>query len=238
MVNGVFGEVMTKVKQVRVLRNTLIGFVFCATFLWLLRARIGSYRDACIWGVLAGLAFGMLRWWQLQRNIARRERRYERNKIFVNYLNVLEVVVAAVAYNIYLAIPCAIAFIVAVLFTMSSAHWWMILGSTGGLLATGFLAACIVCYERSYGPLYYQYKSEAWSGAEGLLYQEGVVVESLTPAGKVKVGGVWWNAVSISGETLHVDERIEVVSVERLTLYVDRVATGATGVNPDRSASC
>ncbi len=229
----VVGEVMAKVKQVRVLWNTLIVFALCAIALWLLRARIGAYRDAFAWGVLGGLACGTLSWWQLHRNIARRDRRYERNKIFVNYLNILEVVVAVVAYNIYLAIPLGLFLIAAILFTTLSAHWWTILGSTFGLVSTSFLAGCIVRYERNYGPLYYQYKSEAWSGAEGLLYQEGVVVQSLKPVGRVKVGGVLWNAVSISGEALRVDERIEVVSVERLTLYVDRIATSATGVSSD-----
>lgn len=237
-VNSVFGEGMAKVKQVRVLCNTLIVLALCAIALWLLRGRIGACRDALTWGALAGLAFGTLRWWQLHRNIARRDRRYERNKIFVNYLNSLEVIVAAVAYNIYLAIPLGLACIAAISFMTLSAHWWTILGSTFGLVSTAYLAGCIVWYEHNYGPLYYQYKSETWSGAEGLLYQEGVVVQSLSPAGKVKVEGVLWNAVSISGEALPVDERIEVVSVDRLTLYVDRAATGATGVRSDLSESC
>lgn len=218
---------MAAVKQVRVLRDTLLGFALCAVLLWLLRARLWTYRDALIWGVGLGLAGAALRWRQLYRRIARRDRRYERNKIFVNYLNSVEGVIAAVFYNVYIAIPLALIGITVALLTTLSAHWWTVLGSSFGLACKGLLAACIVGYERRHGPLYYQYKSDAWSGAEGLLYQEGVVVQTLRPAGKVRVGGVLWNAVARSGETLQVGERIEVLAVEHLTLDVDRLAVPA-----------
>ena len=215
---------MAKVKQVRVLINTLLAFVLCALLLWVLRTRLWAYRDALIWGVACGLAGGLLRWRMLYRRIARRDRRYERNKIFVNYLNIFEVAVAAIVYNVYISIPLALACIAAVLLTTLSAHWWTVLGSSLGLAYTGVMTAYVVGYERRYGPLYYQYKSDAWSGAEGLLYQEGVVVQPLGPIGKVEVGGVLWNAVSRSGETLRAGERIEVLAVERLTLEVDRLS--------------
>ena len=216
---------MARVKQVRVLGNTLLVFVLCISVLWLLRGRLWSYSNALSWGIGLGLLSGALRWRQLYYRIARRDRRYERNKVFVNYLNVFEALVATIVYNVYLSIPLALIGLMVVLLTTRSAHWWTVMASSGVVACTGFLAICIVRYERRYGPLYYQYKSEAWSGAEGLLYQEGVVVQSLRPVGKVEVGGVLWNAVSRSGECLPVGERIEVLSVERLTLDVDRLAT-------------
>jgi len=215
---------MANVKQVRVLCNTLLAFALCAFALWLLRDRLWSCRDALTWGVGLGLLGGALRWWRLYHRIARRDRRYERNKIFVNYLNVFEVIVAAVVYNMYIAILLGLTCIAVVLLTTLSAHWWTVLGSAFGLTWMGLQAICIVRYECRHGPLYYQYNSVAWSGAEGLLYQEGVVVQPLMPTGKVEVGGVLWNAVSCSGEALQVGERIEVLLVERLTLYVDRLA--------------
>jgi membrane-bound ClpP family serine protease len=58
-----------------------------------------------------------------------------------------------------------------------------------------------------------------------MLYQVGTVVQPLTPAGKVKIQGVLWNAVSLSGEALAVGQQVEVISVHRLTLYVDRLPT-------------
>lgn len=215
---------MANVKQVRVLRNTLLVFALCVIVLWLLQARLLAYRDALVWGVLTGLAGGVLRWWRLYLRIARRDWRYERNKIFVDYLNIFEVLIAAVVYNVYISIPLGLAAIAVVLLTTLSAHWWTVLGSSFGLAYTAYLATRVVGYERHHGPLYYQYKSEAWSGAEGLLYQEGVVVQPLMPTGKVEVGGVLWNAVSRSGEALQIGERIEVLAVERLTLEVDRLS--------------
>jgi membrane-bound ClpP family serine protease len=56
-----------------------------------------------------------------------------------------------------------------------------------------------------------------------MLYQVGTVVQPLTPAGKVKIQGVLWNAISLSREALAVGEQVEVISMHRLTLYVDRL---------------
>jgi membrane-bound ClpP family serine protease len=85
------------------------------------------------------------------------------------------------------------------------------------------LASGVCWYERRHGRLYYQYKSDTWSGAEGLLYQVGTVVQPLTPAGKIVLAGVLWNAVSRSGEPIAKGQQVEVLSVERLTLSVDRL---------------
>lgn len=35
--------------------------------------------------------------------------------------------------------------------------------------------------------------------------------------------GELWNAVSLSGKTIDAGERVEIIAVEHLTLYVDRV---------------
>ena len=62
-----------------------------------------------------------------------------------------------------------------------------------------------------------------WSGAEGLVYQQATVVQPLTPAGKVTLQGVLWNAVSLSGEPIEIGAQVEVITTERLTLLVDRL---------------
>jgi membrane-bound ClpP family serine protease len=49
------------------------------------------------------------------------------------------------------------------------------------------------------------------------------VVKPLTPADKVDYQGELWNAASLSGDPIDAGDRVEVISVERLTLYVDRV---------------
>jgi membrane-bound ClpP family serine protease len=56
-----------------------------------------------------------------------------------------------------------------------------------------------------------------------MLYCVATVVKPLIPAGKVDCQGELWNAMSLSGEPIDVGERVEVISVEHLTLYVDRV---------------
>ena len=218
---------MALVKQVRVLRNVVWVGALCLLALVLVRARLWEHRAALGLGGVAGGLCGWLRWGQLRRNIARRDRRYERNKIFVHYLSLMEMALGAVAYNPYLAMPLGLALLAGVLLMHLSHHGWTILASSVGLSGAGLLACCIVRYERHHGPLYYQYNNAGWSGAEGMLYQVGTVMQPLTPAGKVTIQGVLWNAVSLSGEALAVGEQVEVISVHRLTLYVDRVPTAS-----------
>ena len=83
-------------------------------------------------------------------------------------------------------------------------------------------------YEHHNGPVYYQYDSRAWNGAEGMLYQCGKVVQPLVPNGKVMVNGELWNAISLSGEPIDVGTMVEVISSEGLTLNVDRLPTDET----------
>jgi membrane protein implicated in regulation of membrane protease activity len=226
---------MAMVKQVRVLRNVVSMLMLYGIVAWLVRDHFWHYGDALALGVLGGLAYGAVRWWRLRRRIARRDRRYEPNKIFVDYLHGLEVILAVITHNVHVFLPLALGLLAVMIVTSVSAPWWTVLVSSFGLMAMIVVAGCVVWYERHSGPLYYQYRSDTWSGAEGLLYRTGVVVQPLTPTGKVKIGGVLWNATSISGETMQVGTCIEVIAVERLTLRVDRLpeeAAPASGVRP------
>jgi hypothetical protein len=210
------------VKQVRVLRNVGLTWGLCAIVLWLLRARLWEHRAAIGLGLLLGGALGTARWHLLRRRIARRDRRYERNKIFVHYLSVFDLLVHALAYNLYLSIPLGFGLLGLVVVGVFSPWWSVVVWSAlGG--AASVVALSVLGYERQHGAVFYQYDSEDWGGAEGLLYQQGRVVEALTPHGKVSVQGVLWNAVSMSGEAIDVGTAIEVIALERLTLYVDRL---------------
>ncbi|GIX49524.1 MAG: hypothetical protein KatS3mg131_3735 [Candidatus Tectimicrobiota bacterium] len=211
------------VRQVRVRRNVLALLLLCAGGLWLLRAHLETHPDALFLGLSSGALYGVGRWWALRRRIARRNRRFERNKIFVHALTWGEGLLAAVAYNPLLLLPLGGLGAAGLLLALRAASWGAIAAASFGLAAMGVLAGCVIGYEKRHGPLYYQYRSEAWSGAEGLLYQEGRVVEPLLPAGKVSLQGALWNAVSLSGEPIAAGERVEVLAVERLTLYVDRL---------------
>jgi len=73
---------MPLVPQVRVLRNVLGLGVLCALALWLVRDRLWEHAHGVALGMAAGAGGGWLWWRHLSRTIARRDRRYERNKIF------------------------------------------------------------------------------------------------------------------------------------------------------------
>lgn len=218
---------MALVKQVRVIRNVVWVGALSMLALALVRPHLWEHREALGLGGVAGGLCGWLYWGQLYRTIARRDRRYERNKIFVHYLSLVELAISAVAYNHFLAIPLGLALLTGVLLTPLFQQWWIILISSGALAGAGVMVGCIVRYERYNGLLYYQYNNAGWSGAEGMLYQVGTVVQPLTPAGKVNIHGVLWNAVALSGETFPVGEQVEVIAVHRLTLSVDRLPTSS-----------
>ena len=59
------------------------------------------------------------------------------------------------------------------------------------------------------------------TGREGMLGLQGTVVESLTPIGTVTVQGECWRAKSAEGN-IEVDEEVEVIGIDRLTLKVQR----------------
>ena len=59
------------------------------------------------------------------------------------------------------------------------------------------------------------------TGREGMLGLQGRVVESLTPIGVVTVEGEYWKAKS-ADENIEVDEEVEVIGTDGLTLRVQR----------------
>ena len=223
---------MAQVKQVRVVRNVLWCGVLCVFALWLVRDRVWEHRQALGAGVMVGALGGWCWWRLLSRTIARRDRRYERNKIFVHYLSLLEVAIAAVAYHPVLALPLGVVLLAVVVGPSVCPPAWVVVLGSSGLAGVGVLAAAIVRYERHHGPVYYQYKNEGWSGAEGLVYQRAMVVQPLAPAGKVTLQGVLWNAVSLSGERIERGAQVEVIATERLTLLVDRLPPPAPSHAP------
>ena len=215
---------MAQVKQVRVVRN-LIGLgLLCAGLIWLLGDRAWRAPGAMGLGAATAIPGALLHWRYLARHITRRDRRYERNKIPVSYLSAFEALATTFIYSYYLAIPAVLVVVVVVVSVSLSGHWWTVLGANCGLAWTAILTGHILAYEWRHGALYYQYDNSNWTGAEGMFYQCGTVVQPLTPAGKVNMpGGVLWNAVSQSGETIDSGEPVEVIGVQRLTLYVDRL---------------
>jgi membrane protein implicated in regulation of membrane protease activity len=201
--------------------------VLCALAIWLGRDRFWEHAHGVGLGVVVGAVGGWLRWRHLSRRIARRDRRYERNKIFVHYLSLLDVVLAVVTYNPFLAFPLGVVLLAGAVGTsIFSSVWLGYLGSSA-LAGLGVLTGALLRYERSHGPVYYQYNNEGWSGAEGLVYQRAKVVQPLAPAGKVMIQGVLWNAVSLSGERIETGAQVEVIATERLTLSVDRLPSPA-----------
>ena len=59
------------------------------------------------------------------------------------------------------------------------------------------------------------------TGPEGMIGGQGRVVEALTPVGAVVVDGERWRAKSVD-DNIEVDENVEIVGLERLTLKVKR----------------
>lgn len=219
---------MAQIRQVRAWRNLIVLGLFCSGLIWWLDDRVRHAPDALAWGAALAVPGSLMHWRYLARRITRNDRRYERNKIPVRFLTAFEAFAASFAESYYIAIPVILVFVIVALSVSLSGHWWTVLGATCGLVWAAVLTVCILFYEWRHGPLYYQYDNSNWTGAEGLLYQCGTVVEPLAPTGKVNLpGGVLWNAVSQSGETIDAGTSVEVIGVQRLTLYVDRLPDSA-----------
>ena len=214
---------MAFVKQVRVLRNVVLTGLGCGAILWLVGDHIGQSLDALLLGALAGVVSGVWRWRRLLRKVTRHDRRFEPNKILVNYLNLGEVLISAVAYNHYLAIPLILVGLLAGLLGYVSAHWWTVLGGSFGLSGALVVAGGLVWTERTLGPIYYQYNSRHWQGAEGMVFRSGQVVRRLAPQGLVRIDGELWSAVAMDGTPVEVGERVEVLRLDGLVLCVDRL---------------
>ena len=61
------------------------------------------------------------------------------------------------------------------------------------------------------------------TGQEGMIGQQGSVVEPLSPWGTVMVNGERWKAKPVDNGKIEVDEEIEIVRIEGLTLKVRRL---------------
>ena len=61
------------------------------------------------------------------------------------------------------------------------------------------------------------------STAETVVGRVGTVTADLAPTGMVQVASELWTAVSDNDEVIRAGERVEVVSLEELTLRVSRV---------------
>ena len=59
------------------------------------------------------------------------------------------------------------------------------------------------------------------SGSEGLIGAQGRAVKPLTPLGTIIVDGEYWRAKSVDGN-IKVDENVEIVGLDGLTLKVKR----------------
>ena len=59
------------------------------------------------------------------------------------------------------------------------------------------------------------------TGREGMIGEQGRVVEPLTPVGTIIVKGEYWKAKSLD-DNIEFDENVEIVGLKRLTLKVKR----------------
>ncbi|MFC1908062.1 NfeD family protein [Chloroflexota bacterium] len=59
------------------------------------------------------------------------------------------------------------------------------------------------------------------TGREGMIGTQGRVVKSLTPIGAITIKGEYWRAESVD-DNIEVDENVEIVRLEGLTLKVKR----------------
>ena len=59
------------------------------------------------------------------------------------------------------------------------------------------------------------------TGSEGMIGLTGIVIEPLAPVGVVKISGENWKAKTV-GESIAVDEEVEILGIEGLTLKVGR----------------
>lgn len=59
------------------------------------------------------------------------------------------------------------------------------------------------------------------TGSEGIIGEIAVVCRELNPEGQVKVSGEIWKAVSVDEKTIKEGEKVKIISVEGLTLFVN-----------------
>lgn len=177
------------VKHTRVIWNTALIGAICSGLLWLRWEDIPAHLDALIFGILGGAIYGELYWQHLSRRITRKERRFGRNRIFVHYLSLFELLLAAATWSLPLSIVLTFLILTSFILDFFSGHWWSLLTGSFGMTAALALGGNIILYEQRHGALYYQYDSRSWLGGEGLLYQRGKAIQPLTPRGKIIING-------------------------------------------------
>lgn len=67
------------------------------------------------------------------------------------------------------------------------------------------------------------------TGIEGMIGETGETIDPLDPSGKVMVRGEIWKAVSVTGD-LKAGEKVRVMEVRELTLYVEQVNTSLQNI--------
>jgi membrane protein implicated in regulation of membrane protease activity len=209
------------VRKIRILWNiVLIGALFSG-LLGLIGADIANNLDALCFGILGGNIHGFLYWRRLCHRVERQHRRFDRNRVFVRFLSLFELLLAVITWNFAFLLVLVLLTVAALFLDTLAGHWWSILAASFGISAAVVIGGNIIRYERHYGPLYYQYDSRTWLGGEGLLYQQGKVIEPLAPKGRIRVQGELWNAISLSNENVEVGRMVEVIARKGLTLYVE-----------------
>jgi hypothetical protein len=145
---------MARVPQIRILHNVCGLAVLCVLALWCVHDRLWEHAPGISVGVAAGAGGGWLWWRHLSRRVIRRDRRYERNKIFVHYLSLLEVGLAAVAYNPFLVLPLGVGLLAVVVGASVFSSVWIVYLGSSGLAGLGVLTGALLRYERHHGPVY------------------------------------------------------------------------------------
>lgn len=212
-----------RVRKIRVLRNLLVLFGASLALLWLARGGISASTPALLLGAAAGVGYGVFYWRRLLGRVQRSGHRHARNRVFVRFISPVEVLLVALGWNLAMLAAVLSLVLVLVLFNLMLGGWLAALAGSFGSAATAVLMVLLLRFEHRYGALYYQYASEAWAGAEGLLYQRGVAITDLSPAGQVRIRAENWRARSISGEPIGAGSRVEVLDQEGLCLIVDHI---------------
>ncbi len=97
---------------------------------------------------------------------------------------------------------------------------WLIVGATGGVGAFFFLGLAAAVKA--------QFRPVA-VGSETLIGQVGAARQDLAPQGIAHVRGEEWSAVSATGAIIPAGAPIRVLSVDGLTLHVERISESANG---------
>lgn len=69
--------------------------------------------------------------------------------------------------------------------------------------------------------VYRAHRLKPVTGSEGIIAETAVVCSELNPEGLVKVSGEIWKAVSADGKTIKEGQKVKIISIEGLTLFVN-----------------